>query len=134
MSESVIHVNESEVPWELDPWDEHREARIRVRTCVSAGRTPTSGISMGTCELPPGAVLDPHHHRPQEVYYVTAGEAEVLLEGAWRPVRAGDVVYVPPDAVHGARNRGRATCTFVWMFPVDSYDAVEYIEAEDAPG
>ena len=80
MTESVIHANENDYPWELDPDDADRAARIRVRTLVSGGRTATSGLSMGVFEMPPGAVLDPHSHHPQEVYYVTAGEAEVYLE------------------------------------------------------
>lgn len=126
MPESTIHANDSQYPWELDPWDEHRAARIRVRTFVSAGRTPSAGISMGVFELPPGALLDPHHHHPREVYYVVDGEAEVHLDGEWRPLRKGDVVYFPGDAVHGARNRGEVTCTVVWAFPADCYDEIEY--------
>lgn len=126
MTESAIHVNEEQYPWELDSYDEHRAARIRVRTFVSAGRTPSSGISMGTFELPPGAVLDPHHHHPGEVYYVLDGEAEVYIDGEWRPLRKGDVVYVPGDSVHGARNRGGVSCTILWAFPADCYEDIEY--------
>ena len=58
MTEPVIHRNESDYPWELDPDDAQRAARIRVRTFVSGGRTPTSGLRMGVFEMPPGAVLD----------------------------------------------------------------------------
>jgi quercetin dioxygenase-like cupin family protein len=131
VSDSVIHVNENDCPWELEPDDAHRPARIRMRTFVSAGRTMSSGVSMGVFEMPPGAVLDPHRHHPQEVYYVTGGEAEVFLDGTWRRLRTGDVVYVPGDAVHGARNRGDETCTIVWVFPADSYDEIEYFGPED---
>jgi len=35
----------------------------------------------------------------------------------------------PDDAVHGARNRGPASCTIVWVFPADSYDEIEYFPA-----
>jgi quercetin dioxygenase-like cupin family protein len=98
------------------------------RTLISAGRTPTRGISFGVYELPPGSELAPHRHRPQEVYYVIDGEAEVFLEDAWRPARRGDVVYIPADEAHGARNRGASTCTVVWTFPVDGYEAIEYVE------
>ena len=126
MPESAMHANEEQYPWELDPWDVHRPARIRVRTFLSVGHTATSSLSVGVFELPPGALLDPHRHRPQEVYYVTAGEAEVFLDGEWRPLRTGDVVYVPGDAVHGVRSRGEVTCTIVWAIPADSYDDIEY--------
>ncbi len=131
MSEHVIHRNESGVPWESDPEDAGRAARVRWRTLVGGAEAGTSGVTMGTFELPPGAVLDPHRHRPQEVYYVAGGEAEVHLDGEWRPLRAGDVVNVPGDAVHGVRNRGDLTCTVVWVFPTDSYDEVDYLPAGD---
>ena len=126
MPESTVHTNEEQAPWELDPDDEGRPGRIRTRRFVSADRTPTSGVSMGVFEVPPGALLDPHHHHPQEVYYVIAGEAEVHRDGDWRPLRKGDVLYFPGDAVHGARNRGEETCTIVWIFPTDSYEEIEY--------
>ena len=132
MAEDVIHVNEQQHSWEDDPDDEGLAVRIRIRTLVSGARTASSGISLGTFELPPGAVLAPHHHHPQEIYYVTAGEAEVFHSGDWHALRRGDVVYFPADAVHGARNRGASTCTIVWAFPVDSYDAIEYFGEPDA--
>jgi quercetin dioxygenase-like cupin family protein len=126
MAESAFLANQEQYPWELDPDDEGRVGRIRTRTFVSAGRTPSRGISMGVFEMPPGALLDPHYHHPREVYYVIDGEAEVYLDGEWRPLRKGDVVYFPGDAVHGARNRGQVTCTIVWAFPADCYDDIEY--------
>jgi quercetin dioxygenase-like cupin family protein len=126
VSETSFQANETEYAWELDPWDEKRASRIRVKTFLSAGRTPSSGVSMGVFELPPGALLDPHHHQPPEVYYVVDGEAEVYADGAWRPLRRGDVVYFAADAVHGARNHGPTTCTIVWVFPVDRYEEIEY--------
>jgi quercetin dioxygenase-like cupin family protein len=121
---------ESLTPWEYDTPARGETAAVRWRTLVSAGRTPTAGLSVGVFEVPPGAQLAPHRHAPREVYYVTEGEAEVLLDGVWRPVRAGDVAYLPGGSVHGARNRGSSVCRIVWVFPVDDYDDVVY---EDVP-
>jgi uncharacterized cupin superfamily protein len=59
---------------------------------------------------------------------VNAGEAEVLVEGAWRPLRAGDVASFPGDAVHGARNRGASTCRIMWIFPTDTDEELEYVD------
>jgi quercetin dioxygenase-like cupin family protein len=134
MTESVIHANEDDYPWELEPEDAHRDARVRNRTFLSAGRTPSSGLSMGVFEMPPGALLEPHSHHPREVYYVVDGEAEVYADDEWRSLRKGDVVYFPGDAVHGARNRGDVTCRIVWAFPADSYDEIEYFGAGDVGG
>jgi len=128
MPESATLANEEEYPWDVDPQDADRDAKVRWRTLVSADRTPSSGITMGVFEVPPGAEMAPHRHHAQEVYYVVDGEAEVFVNDRWRPVRRGDVVYFPGDAVHGARNRGPVACTVVWAFPTDTYDEVEYFD------
>jgi quercetin dioxygenase-like cupin family protein len=78
--------------------------------------------------VPPGAQLHPHHHLPQEVYYVTAGEAEVLIDGEWRLMRAGDVAYHPGDSVHGIRNDGTGVFVLVYAFPTDTFMEIEYFE------
>jgi quercetin dioxygenase-like cupin family protein len=129
MSEESIQANEADFAWESDEADADAPDVLRWRVFVSAGRTATSGISMGTFEVPPGAELAPHTHHPQEVYFVVAGEAEVFGDGEWRPLRCGDVVYFPSDAVHGVRNRGQERISIVWMFPADSYDEIEYVDA-----
>jgi quercetin dioxygenase-like cupin family protein len=128
MSESPLLDNEEQYSWDVDPADEGREPKIRWRTLISADRTPSKGISFGVYEVPPGAEMAPHRHHPQEVYYITGGEAELFLDGVWRPLRRGDVVYIPGDAVHGTRNRGTSTCTIVWAFPTDTYEEIEYFE------
>jgi quercetin dioxygenase-like cupin family protein len=129
-AERAFLAHESAQPWEYDEPARGDLLPVRWRTLVSADRTPTSGVSMGVFEVAPGARLAPHRHDPQEVYYVVAGEAEVLLDGAWQPVRAGDVAYFPGGAVHGVRNGGASICRIVWAFPVDDYEDVRY---EDAP-
>ena len=134
MTERTFHAAEGESPWEYDTPRQGEEASVRWRTLVSAGLTPTSGLTFGVCEVPPGAELHPHHHHPAEVYYVTAGEAEVLMDGAWRTMRAGDVAYHPGDAVHGIRNRGEDIFVLVYAFPSDTFAEIEYFEDEGARG
>ena len=113
--------------WEYDGEPEC-EGALRWKVLISSGRTPTSGISMGLLEVPPGTSLEPHHHHPQEVYYVTEGRAEVYVHGRWLSVERGDVIYWPGDFPHGIRNRGEELCSVVWMFPTDSYDDITYVD------
>ena len=127
-TERTVLANEEQYPWEVDPADVDLAAPVRWKTFVSGDLTPSHGLSMGIFEVAPGGELAPHHHAPQEIYYVTEGEAEVYLDGQWQPLRAGDVVYHPADSVHGARNRGATTCTIVWIFPTDTYSEIEYID------
>jgi oxalate decarboxylase/phosphoglucose isomerase-like protein (cupin superfamily) len=119
---------EGQAPWEYGLPRDGDTAAVCWRTLVSADRTPTAGVTFGVCEVPPGAQLHPHHHRPAEVYYVTAGEAEVLMYGEWRVMRPGDVGYHPGDAVHAIRNTGPRTFVLVYAFPADAFSDIEYVD------
>ena len=111
------------------PWEEEAETpRVRWRQLVSADRTPSHGLNFGVFEVLSGGELAPHHHDPQEVYYVVEGEAELYRGGAWEPLRRGDVAYIPGGAVHGVRNRGDRTVTLTWAFPVDTYEDIVYVD------
>lgn len=127
MNEEHLLRNERDYQWEYDA-EPGGEGALRWRVLVSSGRTRTSGLSMGVLEVPPGTCLEPHHHHPEEVYYVTEGRAEAYVDGRWTPVERGDIVYWPSDYPHGIRNRGDGQCRLVWMFPTDSYDEIEYVD------
>jgi quercetin dioxygenase-like cupin family protein len=129
VSERQFLQSVDQVPWEYDTPRLGDEAVVRWRTLVSADRTPTSGVTLGVCEVAPGAELHPHHHQPAEAYYATSGEAEVLVDGEWRSMRAGDFAYHPGDAVHGIRNRGTTTFVLVYVFPADTFNEIEYVDA-----
>lgn len=125
MGERHLLRSERDYPWEYEGEPEG-DGALRWKVLVSSPRTGTSGLSMGVLEIPPGTSLEPHHHHPQEVYYVTEGRAEAYVDGRWTAVEQGDVIYWPGDFPHGIRNRGDGTCRVVWMFPTDSYDEIEY--------
>ncbi|MGZ4677395.1 MAG: cupin domain-containing protein, partial [Acidimicrobiia bacterium] len=38
-----------------------------------------------------------------EFYFVMTGEGTMIISGEERPVAPGDLVYIPPDAVHSLR-------------------------------
>jgi mannose-6-phosphate isomerase-like protein (cupin superfamily) len=60
--------------------------------------------------LPPGCVPPPPHvHRSQvEEYEVLDGALEVVIDGAWQTLEAGDTAAVPVGALHTFRNRSGA--------------------------
>ena len=41
-----------------------------------------------------------HYHDTHEYYYILEGEAVVQIEKEARRVQSGDLVYIPPNAVH----------------------------------
>ena len=118
-------LDEADAP--LDGWDDPIKGRVRWRTLFSRGGTPTDGITCGVAELGPGHWLGLHRHSPPEIYYVLAGEGVVTLNGKETPVKAGSAVFIPSMAEHGIRQTGAAPLRFLYGFPVDSFDSVEYL-------
>ena len=61
-------------------------------------------------EVAGGGFVDPHNHPTHEFYYVTAGRGIMTIEGEEREIRQGDLVHIPPNAVHSpaAGERPRA--------------------------
>jgi mannose-6-phosphate isomerase-like protein (cupin superfamily) len=127
---TVIH--EALVP--PDGWNDPRRGRLKWRTLFSQGLTPTEGITCGVAELGPGDRLERHRHAPPEVYYVVAGEGVVFLDGSEIMVKAGAAVFIPGMAEHGVRQTGKAPLRFFYVFAVDSFDSVDYLFRDPAPG
>jgi quercetin dioxygenase-like cupin family protein len=53
-----------------------------------------------------GASFPRHAHPGVEIAYVLEGEVEYELEGKPVVLKAGDALYIPAGAVHGAKNLG----------------------------
>ena len=60
----------------------------------------SGSLSAGVYALTAGAVDGQRPHAQDEVYVVVAGAAELEVEGARHPVRAGSVAFVPARAEH----------------------------------
>ena len=58
--------------------------------------------------MPPGVGVPVHQHPQQEAFFILEGQAEFAVENgaglAWKEVNPGDMVNIPPDAIHGFRN------------------------------
>lgn len=124
MIEKFHLAHEQDSPWET--WEE--TPGVRQRTLVSADATPSHGLTFGVFEVLPGGELAPHHHAPQEVYYVIEGRAQIYRDGVWQAVERGDVAYIPGGAVHGMRNRTDATILLAFAFPTDTFEEIEYVD------
>jgi quercetin dioxygenase-like cupin family protein len=53
-------------------------------------------------EFEQGAIGTLHQHFHTQISHVESGSFEVEISGIKKTLRAGDVFYVPPHAVHGA--------------------------------
>ena len=71
-------------------------------------------------EVAPGAYAGRHTHPGDEVSYILAGQAELLIDGQPpRVVKAGESFVVPAGVVHDAHNPGTAPVSLVGVYVVE---------------
>jgi len=51
-------------------------------------------------EVAGGGKVDAHSHPTHEFYYILAGRGIMQIDDEQREVAQGDLVHIPPDAVH----------------------------------
>ena len=106
---------------------------LRWQFSVNTGITSSHGLSCGHLQVAPGAKLALHYHTQQEIYIITRGFATLLTgQNLSRPVTPGDTIYIPENSWHGVENSGVSILEFIWIFPTDSWQEIEYIFADDA--
>lgn len=92
------------------------------------GKESVRAETMGTylefvCEfeLAPGQSLAPHEHNSHEFYYLVRGSGVVTIDGEDRQVGIGDLVHIPPNAVHSITDtsggEGMRALAFAVMYP-----------------
>ena len=57
-------------------------------------------------EVPVGGEVYPHTHPTHEFYFVMTGQGVMTIGDDHRDVSRGDLVYIPPDAIHSLRPKG----------------------------
>jgi len=57
-------------------------------------------------EVPVGGEVYPHTHPTHEFYFVMTGHGVMTIDDDHRDVSPGDLVYIPPDAMHSLRPNG----------------------------
>jgi quercetin dioxygenase-like cupin family protein len=68
--------------------------------------SPEKPFTVETALYPGGASAIHIHPYQDEVYQVKEGQMELLLDGKWHIVKAGEEVTIPKGAVHAFRNTG----------------------------
>lgn len=69
-------------------------------------------------QVGPGGHSPRHQHDYEHEVFVVNGSGEVLLDGDFRPLATGDVVYVPADEEHQFR-AGPEGLRFLCLVPVE---------------
>lgn len=79
---------------------------------VTEAGAETDGRSVGMIfTFPPGSFAPPPHVHPTptETFEVIEGELDLMVEGSWRTLRAGESASVPPGVPHTFKNRSGKT-------------------------
>ncbi|MCH8185136.1 MAG: cupin domain-containing protein [Chloroflexi bacterium] len=120
-------IRESDSQWEgwADPVI-GAKSPVRWKLLITGDRTPTKGLTIGIAEVPPGVSQLLHHHEPQEAYYVVEGAGTVELEGRALAIGPGSALFIPPNAKHRVINSGTAPLRFVFVFPTDTFEEIQY--------
>jgi len=125
VSEFVV-VDEENIP--LQGWNDPSRGELLWRTLFSSDSTPTDSMTIGTGELQPGerAELVLHSHTQPEIYYILSGHGLMKISGQQIEVYPGRAVFIPGNAQHSIKNIEDQLLKFLYVFPVDSYQAVDY--------
>lgn len=105
---------------------------VTWRTLISADRTPTEALTVGTAEIQPGAPTDGarHRHEAPEVYYFLTGAGLVDIAGTEHPVEPGTAVFIPSNEWHFVTNTGSEPLRLLYAFAVDRFDDIAYERPE----
>lgn len=98
MSEEAFICYLDDYNWETRPG---RTDGARWKLLIDSDRTPSNGFSLGIHEFPPGTVLAPHRHAPQEIYWIKAGQGDLRIGDETQPVEPGT------DRLHPGKPRPR---------------------------
>jgi mannose-6-phosphate isomerase-like protein (cupin superfamily) len=71
------------------------------------------GVSFFLNHAPPGRSVDAHRHPYGEVFVIHDGEGTFVVDGETVTAHGGQVVVVPPGAVHAFRNSGERTLDMI---------------------
>jgi quercetin dioxygenase-like cupin family protein len=86
---------------------------------MMVGRADSApNFAMRHFTVDPGGHTPHHSHNYEHEVYIVEGEGQVEANGEMHDIRAGDVLFVPPNAVHQFKNTGHQPLKFLCMVPV----------------
>src|SRR5438270_7958375 len=97
-----------------DSGNVRRQTGAMFRSLVDSTTTNLSRLEMHVTTLAPGqSPHAPHRHAHEELMVVRSGSLEALQNGVTRQARAGDVIFEAANELHGLRNPGPDSVTYL---------------------
>ena len=78
-----------------------------IRELLAYRNSAIRNQSLAEARVPVGGATVEHFHaRTEEIYFITAGQGRMLIEGEEAFVKAGDAIAIPPGKRHKLWNTG----------------------------
>lgn len=74
-------------------------------------------------EVAGGGMVDAHSHPTHEFYYVLSGRGIMTISGEERQIAQGDLVHIPPNAVHSLAPVSENASIHCFCFAIGTNDA-----------
>jgi quercetin dioxygenase-like cupin family protein len=84
----------------LEHWDPQRDGKLSEQ--AMRDRLEALGYRVNRYVYPPGTVFGDHSHAVDKIDGVLAGRFRMRMQGASIVLEAGDMLWVPKNAVHSA--------------------------------
>ncbi|MEM7672215.1 MAG: cupin domain-containing protein [Verrucomicrobiota bacterium] len=84
-------------------WYEAADKAV-AREFASPRNSRAQHISVADIIIPGGVKVVPHKHAWEEVYIITAGRGQMMVEDKYKEVKAGDSVVILPNEWHTIEN------------------------------
>ncbi len=97
-------------------WNSMTAKATNVGEVRQVFRNPTLTLEELECHIttvkPHMASHAPHQHPNEEMVIIKEGNVEVLINGEWKKVSPGSVVFFSSNQMHGLRNVGDTPATY----------------------
>ena len=108
------HMPYDEIPLKDVDMEGCRGIKMRVLVGPDDG---AANFFMRRFDLEPGGCTPRHAHAWEHETYILEGEGTVFGNGEEKPMKAGDVIYVPPEEEHQFIASPDGTLAFICLIP-----------------
>ena len=77
------------------------------------GELPGTRMTVTWVDVTPGSRQRVHSHAPEQVYVLVRGWGKMRVGDEERRVEAGDLIFIPPEAIHGIENSSDEVLTYI---------------------
>ena len=111
------HVHYTDI--ELEEPDEEGIKNLKIRWLISK-KDGAKNFAMRLFEIKPGGHSPLHQHDWEHEVFLLDGEGVRRDKNSEKPVKQGDVFFIPPMEWHQFANTGKETMKFLCLIPYKS--------------